>query len=197
MEEFPSDYNYSVLQVFPIHAKNWTWSRPYRAGTEHLPIEFRHQTSTAYAPLGSLQNSQTDFWFFARSRVWGVFFRKGGPPPISGTGWDVKPKFSGYVGTFSMQLPVEGILLPMTTSGSTEDRIFDGGKTGGLFPGPPARPLERDRHPKMRKRICQRLNVSPSTSVDFGHQRAECEGSFFLNQAGQHFMLKSALKRSR
>ena len=30
-----------------------------------------------------------------------------------------------------MQLPVEGILLPVTTSGSTDNRIFDGGKTGG------------------------------------------------------------------
>ena len=47
----------------------------------------------------------------------GRFFPKRGPPPISGTGWDVKPKFSGYVGTLSMLFPVEGNLLPVTTSG--------------------------------------------------------------------------------
>ena len=42
----------------------------------------------------------------------GRFFPKRGTPPISGTGWDVKPKFSRYVETFLMQLRVEGILLP-------------------------------------------------------------------------------------
>ena len=78
---------------------------------------------------------------------------------------------------------VEGILLPVSTSGSTDNRIFDGGKTGRPFPGPPAGPLERDRNPRMRKRICQALCYTASTSVGgFGRQRAECEGSFFENR---------------
>ena len=183
VEEFPTDILLR-LSSFLIYAKNLTWSRPYRTGTEHLLIEFRHQTSTAYATLESLQNCKTDFWFFARSRVGGVFFRKRRPPPISGTGWDVKPKFLGYVGTLSMQFPVEGILLPVTTSGSTDNRIFDGGKTGEPFPGPPAGPLERDRHPRMRKIICQAVCYTVSTSVEgFGRQRAECKGSFFKNRS--------------
>ena len=33
-----------------------------------------------------------------------------------------------------MQLYLEEILLPVTTSGSMDNRIFDGGKTGGPFP---------------------------------------------------------------
>ena len=40
------------------------------------------------------------------------------------------------VGTLSMQLPVEGILFPVTTSGSTDNQIFYGGKTGGHFLDP-------------------------------------------------------------
>ena len=65
-----------------------------------------------------------------------------------------------------MQLPVEGILLPVTTSGSTDNRIFDGGKTGGPFPRPPAGPSERDQHSRMRKRICQAVCYTASTSVE-------------------------------
>ena len=48
-----------------------------------------------------------------------------------------------------MQITVEGILLPVTISGSTDDRIFNEGKTGRPFPGPPVGLLERDRHPRM------------------------------------------------
>ena len=110
------------------------------------------------------------------------FFRERGPPPISGTGWNVKPKFSGYVGTLSIKLPVEGILLPVTTSGFTDNRTFDGGETGGSFPEPPEGPLERDRHPRMRKRI--RL-VGRRFQPPEGRMRRVI---FQKSQAGQHSM---------
>ena len=134
MEEFPNDCNYSVLQVFIICAKKFNME----------PTETRRNGALAdqiSAPnFYSLCSPRvaTKLWdrFLIFCAVAGVFFRKGGPPPISGTRWDVKPKFSGYVGTLSMQLPVEGILLPVTISGSTDDQIFYEGKTGGHFLDP-------------------------------------------------------------
>ena len=93
--------------------------------------------------------------------------------------------------TLSMQLPVEGILLPVTISGSMDDRIFDGGKTGGHFLDP-----QRDLWSATDILGCgiefaMRYAIQPRRGSKVSAARGQNAKGHFPkknSQAGQHFM---------
>ena len=106
--------------------------RGCRAGSEHLPTEFRYVLSRIWAPRGYLQNCQTDFWFSTPSPGGALVNKKVIFPNISRTWSERKPKFSGSIGNLSGYQPVEGRWSPISTSGLTDVRSFRWDQNGGI-----------------------------------------------------------------
>ena len=122
----------------------FTRFRAYRAGTEHLPTEFRDVLSRVYVPRGCLQNCKTDFRFSTPSPGGALVTEKGFSHNISGTGSAKKPIFSGSIGNLSWYHTVKGTRSPISTSGLTDVQIFRETKTGGFLAGILFKICERD-----------------------------------------------------
>ena len=164
MEEFSHVVTYSVVSpLFCIYpGLFFSRFRGCRAGTEHLPTEFRDVLSRVYVTRGRLQNCQTDFRFSTPSPGGALVTKKVFLHNISGTGSAGKPKFSGSIGILSWYHTVKGTPSQISTSGLTDVQIFRGTQTGRSLAGVLSEICKRDRrHCTRDERNCA-LNETPT-----------------------------------